>query len=200
MAAPRAIIDADTLYRRHPRNLLVWHAIEGLFELYWSARILDEARDNLAAKVTMVEQDASEKADRRLSRATDAVYASGAGGEVHEDHINVIEPRMTNSPKDRHVLAAAVACAASTVVTTNKSDFPRASTQPLGIVAQSPDEFLTSMLSPETVDAARLALRRQADFHRWPLSRLLTLLATPGQHGPAIAPTYVSRIVDFGAS
>ena len=47
MPVPRAIIDADVLYRRHPRNLLVWHALVGLYEPHWSARILTETRSNL---------------------------------------------------------------------------------------------------------------------------------------------------------
>jgi hypothetical protein len=47
---PRALIDADVLYRRHQRNLLVWHALAGLFELHWSARILDETRRRKRAR------------------------------------------------------------------------------------------------------------------------------------------------------
>jgi hypothetical protein len=52
MAGRRAVIDADTIYRRHARNLLVWHALEGLFQLYWSRRILDETRKHLLPNVT----------------------------------------------------------------------------------------------------------------------------------------------------
>lgn len=47
MSAPSAIVDASVLYSRHLRNTLVWHSLEGLFELRWSALILDEVRRGL---------------------------------------------------------------------------------------------------------------------------------------------------------
>ena len=47
MFPPPAIVDASVLYSRHLRNALVWHSLEGLFELRWSALILDETRRSL---------------------------------------------------------------------------------------------------------------------------------------------------------
>lgn len=197
MAVSRAVIDADILYRRHTRNLLVWHALEGLFQLHWSRRILDETRENLLPSVTIGPQDGTEKVDRILDRVTDAVYASGAGAEVPEAEIAAIESEMANDPKDRHVLAAAVACGADTIVTANKRDFRTEATTPHGVTAQTPDEFLVSLMAPGTRDAALAALRNQADFHGWSVDELLDLLATAGRHGPAIAPSY-ARLIQSG--
>ena len=60
---------------------------------------------------------------------------------------------MTNPPKDRHVLAAAVRSGAQTIVTFNLKDFPEEALGPWDILAQSPDEFLVHQyhLSPEVV-------------------------------------------------
>jgi hypothetical protein len=60
---------------------------------------------------------------------------------------------MTNNPKDRPVLAAAVACGAQTIVTFNLKDFPPGPLAPWSVEAQSPDEFLIHQyhLDPETV-------------------------------------------------
>jgi hypothetical protein len=60
---------------------------------------------------------------------------------------------MTNHPKDRHVLAAAVACGAQTIVTFNLKDFPPDALAPWSVEAQSPDEFLIHQyhLDPGTV-------------------------------------------------
>lgn len=49
---------------------------------------------------------------------------------------------MTNHPKDRHVLAAALKCGASVVVTYNKRDFPVSATEPWEIEIQGPSTFL----------------------------------------------------------
>ncbi len=194
MAAPRAVIDADTLYRHHARNLLVWHALEGLFQLHWSRRILDEVRANLLPIVTVVPPEQEEKADQILDRVTESVCASGAGSEVPEAEIAAIEHAMTNDPKDRHVLAAAVVCGADTVITTNTKDFPPAATDPHGITARSPDDFLVSILAPATHDAAIAALRNQADFHDWSMTTLLEVIGSAGPRGPAIAPRYAQLI------
>jgi len=62
-------------------------------------------------------------------------------------------PAMTNDPKDRHILAAAVRTGAQTIVTFNLKDFPDAALAPWNVEAQSPDDFLVHQyhLNPETV-------------------------------------------------
>jgi len=198
MAAPRAIVDADVLYRRHARNLLVWHAIAGLFQFHWSRRILDETRANLLANVRLASLDRAAKADQILDRVTESLDLAIAGSEVRQDDIDAIEPAMTNHPKDRHVLAAAVACRADTVVTYNTKDFPRRAAEPHGVVARSPDDFLVSLLEPSTRDVAVAALRQHAAFHGWSVSRLLDTIGSAGSRGPAIAPRY-ARLIARGS-
>jgi hypothetical protein len=59
---------------------------------------------------------------------------------------------------DRHVLAAAIRCGASVIVTLNLSDFPNAALAEFGIEAQHPDDFVLSLTEtfPEFVlEAAR---------------------------------------------
>jgi len=59
---------------------------------------------------------------------------------------------------DRHVLAAAIRCGASVIVTLNLGDFPSAALAKFGIEAQHPDEFALSIL--ETFpDLAILAVK-----------------------------------------
>jgi hypothetical protein len=53
---------------------------------------------------------------------------------------------MTNDPKDRHVVAAAVKAGAHVIVTSNLRDFPAAALSDWGIEAQHPDEFLIDLL------------------------------------------------------
>jgi predicted nucleic acid-binding protein len=194
---PRAIIDADVLYRRHPRNLLVWHALAGLFELHWSERILGETRRHLIERNrSAFGEPRATAVDRTLGRVTDALEQARAGSLVPEAEIAAHEPHMLNDPKDRHVLAAAVAVGATVVITTNVRDFAVGNTAGFGVAPQTPDQFLTSLLDDTTADAAIAALRDHARFHGWTVRQLLELLATTRPDRPAIAPNYAKRIVD----
>jgi predicted nucleic acid-binding protein len=195
---PRAVIDADVLYRRHTRNLLVWHALAGLFELHWSARILDETRRHLIERnVAKFGEPRAGAVDRTLGRVTDALEQARAGSLVPEAEIAAHEPHMPNEPKDRHVLAAAVAVGATVVITTNVRDFAGADTAGLGVAAQTPDQFLTSLLDNITLDAVMAALRAHASFHGWTVTELLQLLATARSDRPAVAPNYAKRITEL---
>ena len=69
--------------------------------------------------------------------------------EGHEDLISA----MTNHPKDRHVLAAAVRCHAEVIVTHNVKDFPRTALEPYSITVLGPSTFLRNLyeIDPEFV-------------------------------------------------
>lgn len=70
-------------------------------------------------------------------------------------------PAMTNNPKDRHVLAAAITGGADVIVTYNLRHFPPRSRDPYNIDAQRPDEFLLHQW--EQADPERLV----AILRRW---------------------------------
>lgn len=55
-------------------------------------------------------------------------------------------PAMTNEPKDRHVLAAAVRADAAVIVTANLKDFPACALGPYDLDAVPPDDFLLDQL------------------------------------------------------
>jgi hypothetical protein len=88
---------------------------------------------------------------------------------------------MTNNPKERHVLAAAVAADSELIVTFNLHDFPPEACEPLGVEAIHPGEFLLD-LNDLYPGAVRAALDQQAADLRppWPLEHLLGALATAG--------------------
>lgn len=89
-----------------------------------------------------------------------------------EDYDPLI-PAMTNHPKDRHVLAAAVRTGAQTIVTFNLKDFPETVLTPWNVEAQSPDDFLVHQyhLGPDVV---LQKLREQAE-RRGGIERLLEI-------------------------
>ncbi len=62
---------------------------------------------------------------------------------------------MTNDPKDRHVLAAAVMSQSQIIVTDNLRDFPGEALAPFNLESYSADQFLTLLfdsagLSPKS--------------------------------------------------
>ena len=62
------------------------------------------------------------------------------------DGYQPLMPAMTNDPKDRHVLAAAVRGEAALIVTADLRDFPPVALDPFDIEAISPDDFLLDQL------------------------------------------------------
>lgn len=96
-------------------------------------------------------------------------------GSLVENYQHLI-PEMENHPKDRHVLAAAVACRADCLVTFNLKDFPLQAMAKYKIEAIGPSTFLKRLfaLDPALVEEK---LREQAAAIRVPLSDLLDRLA-----------------------
>lgn len=163
-----AVLDANVLYPFSLRDPLLRLAELELYTPLWSERILEEMRRNLVER-----QITEAQADRIVAAMRDAFEEA----EVDATEIDRLEPAMTNDPKDRHVLAAAVAAGSELVVTFNLHDFPAEACEPLGVEAIHPDHFLLDLhdLSPEAV---RASLHQQAaDVNPpWPLDRLLDAL------------------------
>ena len=135
MAFP-ALLDACVLYPVGVRDLLLSVAERDVFAPYWTDAILDEMErnvvaDGLAAPERMVAMR------RQMNLAFPAALVEG-----YEPLI----PVMTNHPKDRHVLAAAVRAHIGLIVTDNISDFPLASREAFGIEVQTADELLSYAL------------------------------------------------------
>lgn len=77
---------------------------------------------------------------------------------------------MTNDPKDRHVLAAAVGVGAQVIVSHNLVDFPQDACGPLGIEALSPDDFLVDLYHLDPSAALRAVSDQAAALTRPPLA------------------------------
>lgn len=108
-----AVLDASVLYPLPLRDTLLRIAETELYDVYWSEHILHEVVRNLIADGRTEEQ---------ARRLTDTMTAAFEGAAVPQGAVDRIEPGMTNEPKDRHVLAAAVAAGANAVITLNLKD------------------------------------------------------------------------------
>jgi predicted nucleic acid-binding protein len=128
------VLDACVLYPASLRDTLLRFAHAEFYDVLWSARILDEAERNLIDDGRV----SAEGAHRLRSKMAEAFDGACVGAAT----IAGLESAMTNDPKDRHVLAAAVASQAQAVITMNLKDFPEAASALYGIEILHPDEFL----------------------------------------------------------
>lgn len=84
-------------------------------------------------------------------------------------------------PDDRHVLAAAIRCNASVIVTFNLKDFPEQALAPYGIESQHPDEFILHLIDHYPAEVCQAAKKHRSTLKNPPstpdeyLERLLRL-------------------------
>jgi predicted nucleic acid-binding protein len=155
----RVLVDANVLFPLALCDTLLRAADAGLFQLYWSEAILNELEEALVRKLECSAQAAS----RRVSAMREFFPASMVSGFEH------LIPAMKNDPADRHVAAAAVGAAAQVIATNNLRHF-RPEDLPSGIEAQSPDGFLTSLLSLRPQQVMHLLQEQAADLKNPPMT------------------------------
>lgn len=148
-----AVADACALYPFHLRDTLLRLAERELYDVRWSAEILNEMSGNLIENHAMSAGDAHRLIDTMQTYFPEAMVPAGT--------IEHLIPVMTNDEKDRHVLAAAQASGAEAVITSNLKHFPESSTAPLGIDAIHPDDFLQTLFAIEPA-LVNLVLEEQA--------------------------------------
>ena len=128
-----ALLDANALYPAYLRDALLRLAEAEIYQVRWSHQILDEMARNVLENHPDLPEERIERLVRTMERAFPAAMVTG-----HESLI----PSMTNDPKDRHVMAAAVRGGADVIVTSNVRDFPSEACEPYDVDVQTPDEFL----------------------------------------------------------
>jgi hypothetical protein len=79
-------------------------------------------------------------------------------------------PAMTNAPKDRHVLAAAVRVGAAVIVTANLTDFPAYALDQYDIEVMHPDEFLLDQLDLYPKQMHRCLIEQRTAYNKPTLS------------------------------
>ncbi len=137
MAAFIVFYDANVLYPAELRNFLMHLAMTGMFRAKWSADVHEEWISNLLKRRPELTRERLERTRRLMDTAVPDVLVTG--------YEHFIPGLVLPDEKDRHVLAAAIRCGASVIVTFNLVDFPRESLREFGIEAQHPDEFIFNL-------------------------------------------------------
>lgn len=176
--APLAVLDSCVLYPLPLRDTLLRVAESELYVPIWSTRILDEVIRNLVADGRATRQQAL-----RMASAMNSAFDMAA---APDRAIAMLESSMTNHPKDRHVLAAAVASDAELIVTFDLGHFPASACSPYAVETTHPDRFLTTLFDRHP-DAVRGAVERQLRALVNPPLLLDDLLARLGATVPEFA-------------
>ncbi len=128
------VLDASVLVGACLRDALLRQAEKPAAYLpRWSDHIIAEVRRTLLGSHFNLTSDRVTHLLEEMEKAFPCARVTG-----YEPLI----PAMTNDPKDRHVLATAIKCAAQTIVTMNLKHFPAEHLAHWGIEAQHPDDFL----------------------------------------------------------
>lgn len=159
------VLDACVLIPMPLADTLLRLAAHGFYQPKWSEAIMLEVsrtlRESFGLSVEKVRY--REKEIRRHFP------------EAWVDGFDKLIPKMTNHPKDRHILAAAVRAKAQIIVTYNGKDFPPASLAPHAITALGPSAFLKAVYE-ESPSAMIETLHRQAAAINQSMDYLLSRL------------------------
>ena len=180
-APPVVVLDANLLYPFQLRNLLVQFGVDGIIAPRWTERIHEEWIGNLVA--------AGRAPLDRLRRTRDLMNRVLPDADVpgwHQHMGDLVLP----DPDDRHVLAAALAAGAGTVLTMNLRDFPASALAAYGVQAIHPDGFLCEMhdADPELVMASAEAAHANLSRSTPSFSEYLDTLERQG------LPAFVQRL------
>lgn len=158
------IYDACVLYPAPLRDLLMHLALTGAYRARWSALIHDEWTRNVVKNRSDLTQDQLDRTVQLMNRAIPGCLVS--------DFEPLIQGLQLPDPDDRHVLAAAIKCGASVIVTYNLKDFPLDVLKSYDIEALHPDVFLSDI---------------------WDLDKAAVLEAVQRQRASLRNPTYTPR-------
>ncbi len=138
----RAFLDANVIRGQQANDILLSLADNRVFEPRWTQQVIDEMRRNRPPGL-------SEKAiDRRITMMNAAFDDAMTEAPPQE-----LQDQMQADPKDKHVLAGAVASDSDVLVTDNLKDFDPPSSGPNAMRVESLNQFLSRKLEedPERV-------------------------------------------------
>jgi hypothetical protein len=135
-----AILDANVMFPVNVFDILAQFCIEGLFTAKWTQDIDDEwTRNLLESRADLTQDQVFRRRDRQRIALPD--------WEVEkEKYQSLIEAIYLPDLNDRHVLAAAIAGHADSIVTFNIKDFPNQALDQYDIEAIHPDDFICHQL------------------------------------------------------
>jgi len=178
------LLDANVLYPVYLRDALLRFAQAGIFQVRWSEQILDEMARNVKAKHPDLDPARIDRMVGLMKKHFPEAMVTG-----YEPLI----PSMTNDPKDRHVLAAAIEGRADLIVNSHLRRFPASACEPHDIDVQSPDDFLCYQWDVDDPERILAILERWASILQDPPLTLEELLE---EHLARSVPRFCATVLE----
>ncbi|HFL2189869.1 TPA: PIN domain-containing protein [Pseudomonas putida] len=157
-----ALYDANVLYPAPLRDFLMNLALTGIYRARWSAGIHDEWKRNLLLN----RPDLTPEHVDRTSSLMDAAVPDA----LVTDYGSLVEGLDLPDEDDRHVLAAAIKCNASVIVTFNLKDFPKSVLGVFDIEPLHPDDFIADLWDLDKAAVLEAAQRQRISLKNPPHS------------------------------
>ena len=157
---PRVLLDANVLYGYTLRDTFMHLAVNQAIEARWTNQIHEE----WIAALLENRPDLT-RAELQKVRALMDLHATDA---LVSDYEPLIENLVLPDADDRHVLAAAIHCNASVIVTRNLKDFPPLALAPHNLIARHPDLFLVELLRDQKAAVIVAVKQQRAQLRRPP--------------------------------
>ncbi|HBP6526382.1 TPA: PIN domain-containing protein [Pseudomonas aeruginosa] len=155
-----AIYDANVLYPAPLRDFLMRLALTGVYRARWSAQIHDEWKRNLLLKRPDLTQEQLDRTSALMDRAIPDALVT--------DYESLLPSLDLPDEDDRHVLAAAIKCHASVIVTFNLKDFPKDVLAKFGIEPLHPDDFIADQWDIDQAAVLEAAQQQRASLRNPP--------------------------------
>jgi predicted nucleic acid-binding protein len=158
-----ALYDADVLLPHETRDILMISASTRSHKVFWSEDIFEEwlrnaVKKNLTSKENVL----------RIQAIMNQMFPDAL---LAHNNFKLLIDSLTNDPKDRHVLAAAIVSNCSVIVTRNTKHFPQESVSKYKIEVQTPDEFVKSQASLNPLPFIEKFLTRAHERNRQAMLR-----------------------------
>lgn len=138
---PIALLDANVLYPAPLRDFLLRLAQLNLFQPKWTTEIHEEWTRNLLKNRPDLKPHQLQRTCRLMDEAFTNALVTG--------YKSIISSLDLPDENDRHVLAAAIKCGATIIVTENRKDFPAKILKPFDIESINADDFIYSLFNSD---------------------------------------------------
>ena len=162
MANFSVVYDACVLYPAPLRDLLMHLALTDLYRAKWTEEIHEEWMRNVLASCADLTREQLER--------TRALMNHNVRDCLVEGYEYLIPTVQLPDANDHHVLAAAIRCQSSVILTFNLKDFPAEELDKYDIEALHPDEFISDLIDLNPARVLEAVARHRKSLKKPPKS------------------------------